>query len=439
MKENEETIEHLTKEDLEKIKEINEESEDLTDEEQKQEEEKENQKKDKDKDKKKQKNKTVKKKETVKEKNKDKKDKDKKKDKRDKKNSTRPINVTNVNQKRTPILLWILIIILVSIGVAAGVFYYVENEKDVDFDNEWEEKYYEFLANGIIKKGKDENGKTIKGSTVYMEKNPQMFMLEIPNMDNPVMITQSTGFKTKYQTNSNKNIDKLLTVHSIDYNGNVDYKILNMEDLVFLYNIEQEEYGWYLYTREGNEDVYKTLEGVLISSNVQYRYKTEEDFEKNFIKVNVSIDKQRLGDNISENRLKNIVKKASEKMKYQDDLVTDKIMEDVEKKLDELNKVEEDEDKEVEVPEQKEEKVEGLTAGDYVLAYGKYVNGSTEITLNKDYSCKYKKDNNEASCKYKLESSSNGYQIVVTVDGEDSPFTYNVKENNKFDSFSFQE
>ena len=33
MKENEETIEHLTIEDLEKIKEINEESEDLTDEE----------------------------------------------------------------------------------------------------------------------------------------------------------------------------------------------------------------------------------------------------------------------------------------------------------------------------------------------------------------------------------------------------------------------
>lgn len=432
MKENEETFEQLTKEDLEEIKRLNEQPEEQIEEEKKQEDKKEDKKKDK----KKVKNKNITKKEVVKEKSKDK--KDKKKDKKDKKHDTRPLNVTNINQKRTPILLWILIIIVVCICTAIAVYYYVENEKEVEFDNEWEEKYYEFLANGIIKKEKDENGKTLKGSIIYKEKNPQMFMLDIPNMDNPIMITQSSGFKTQYQNNSNKNIDKLLTVHNINYKGEVEYKILNVDDLVFLYSIEQEEYGWYLYTKEGSEDIYNSLEGVLLSSDVQYRYKSEDDFKKDFIKINVSIDKQRLGDNISENRLKNIVKKASLKMKYQDDLITDKVLDKVEDELEKINK-EKEEPEELEDPEEKDEKVEGLTVGEYILKYGKYIGDSVELTLNDDYSCKYKKDSTESSCQYKVENNLDEYQLVVTVDGEEAPFTYTVKDNNKFDNFIYQQ
>ena len=418
----------FTKEDREKLqeeleREQQEEKLDKEEAEEKKEEEKEKQK-EKQKKKKKTKHKTKKKKD------KDKKDKDKKNKKG--------------NRNGVPFTYVLLLMFIVGVIVALGVYYYFENERDVEFDNKWQETYYNFLEGGIIKKGKDEFGKEINNySKVYQEKNPKMYMLEVENLSYPIMITESSGYKDEYQKDTD--IEDIYTIHSIGYSNTVNYdNYYNVEDIEFLYNINNDTSGWYLKLEENDEDVYIELEQIVkYSKGNTTEYKISEDeFDNNFIKVNTNISKYKLNNNMSSNRLKNTIVKATNSIKEIDDILTDKTLKDINKKI---NKESEEETEKVEDTKKEEEEKETkqettsnkLKVGEYTLDYGTYSNNSISLTIKSGGICEYKDEEIKETCSYKIEGDSNsGFQLIVTLSNDKK--YYIISSNNKIGNLNYQ-
>ncbi len=431
MRENSSEIK-FTKEDREKLqeeleREQQEEQLDKEEQEEKKEEDKEKQK-----EKQKKKNKTKHK--TKKKKEKETKDKDKK-NKKDKKG----------NRTGVPFTYVLLLLLLVGIIVALGVYYYLENERDVEFDNKWQETYYTFLENGIIKKGKDEFGKDISNtSKVYQEKNPKMYMLEIENLSYPIMITESSGYKDEYQ--KEEEIENIYTIHSIGYSDTVNYdNYYNVEDIEFLYNINNDTSGWYLKLEENDEDVYIEIKEIVNYSKgntTEYRI-AEDEFDNNFIKLNVNISKYKLSNNMSSNRLKNTIVKATNSIREIDDILNEKVLKDINKKI---NKESEEEQKEIEDTKQEEQKEQEkqqetnynkLKVGEYSLDYGTYSNSGITLTIKSGGICEYKDEETKESCSYKIEGDSNsGFQLVVTLSSDKK--YYIINNNNKIGNLVYQ-
>ncbi len=376
-------------------------------------------------------------------KRKDKKTKKTKKRKKSKRKRGRNKKDKDKNNKRhIPISLIILIILLLGGLIGLGVYLYLENEKDVDFSYPWQEVYYNYLKSGLIDKDKDK-----ASSQIYKENNPKMYFLDVKENGAPVMITISNGFKKEYQDSENKKYKNLMTIHNIESGMINTSKHFDVDKIMFLYNIEEDSYGWYLYEKDSDKGyIYTSLNDIVNYSDSnarKYKFENSSEFDQTFIEVKVNISKYSLSTNMSSNKLKNTIVKATNNIKMSDDILTDKVVNDIK------NKTAKEEEQEVKSEEKsqetKEEVVDGIKAGEYMLYYGMYSNSKEKLTLSRNGVCHYNNDekdiDQDGSYVIQTDSNSSQYKIVVTVNKE--TFYFTVNGNNKLSgengSLNYQE
>ena len=157
---------------------------------------------------------------------------------------------------------WIIIIaiIIITILLSGGITGYIvlkkQNEKSDEVEStEWGDKYISY-----IEKILDENPK-INSSLKNAKSEINVNFVEVHEQENPVMIL-------KYDTevtdmNKNKSISKNTEIYYIDDNDNVKFSVypdVNTKiDLEYLYNIEKDEYAWYITSSteyQSNEKTY---------------------------------------------------------------------------------------------------------------------------------------------------------------------------------------
>ncbi len=157
---------------------------------------------------------------------------------------------------------WIIIIaiIIITILLSGGITGYIvlkkQNEKSDEVEStEWGDKYISY-----IEKILDENPK-INSSLKNAKSEINVNFVEVQEQENPVMIL-------KYDTevtdmNKNKSISKNTEIYYIDDNDNVKFSVypdVNTKiDLEYLYNIEKDEYAWYITSSteyQSNEKTY---------------------------------------------------------------------------------------------------------------------------------------------------------------------------------------
>lgn len=240
-------------------------------------------------------------------------------------------------------------------------------KEEVKLSN-WQEKYYIKLKEDIIDKGKDKKGHEITTAEVYKQLNPVTYMLEIDNHDIPVMVVESDGYKTEYQDDNNKELEKVITIYSINPDDQVIYYNLeNAHEVVMLYNIENNSYEWFIHSLSISDhiDTYISVREILdyIYSNQSDEKKPTshkvDEIDNQYIVVNdITIDKEKLV--FSSLNLKKLVKSVSQKFKKNSDFITDEVSSVMEKKTQEIEQKKQEEEKKAqeEVKRKEEEEAE---------------------------------------------------------------------------------
>ena len=228
-------------------------------------------------------------------------------------------------------LVTLLIVILCAVGGYFG-YKYLAGNKSVGTD--WGDIYYAYLQENISNDSfKDvENGK-IKFVQLAKNETPAMIL----TCDSPV--------------------GKLLNIFTIDDSGEVKTKVDSASEggdvsLDFLYNIESNEYNWYVHIEsEDNLETYtevtqEYLEGK--SSDDEKKYDFTDDKKKNEVFVDPEIEDNEtdvdLNYGMNKKELKEKVEQAVTDYKSQDETLTDEVKEKVENSLPKYEKVDSSKD-----------------------------------------------------------------------------------------------
>ena len=215
--------------------------------------------------------------------------------------------------------IYILIIILLIITVILSIL--IKNRLDLNkpLNEEWGNKYYLYLKEikkpkNIKKAGLNENIKKAK-ITFY----------QVKNIDNPVMVIKYSQNKKDYS--------------NVYYIKNNKINVLVYKEpttIEFLYNIEDKKYDYYSYTIDEKSKTIQKLENEITKKEESFVYENEEDFKKEFIKPDIKSKDLDYNINLKDKDLKKLVIKGVNNYKTQNEIVTDKVKNEVEDKLEEI-------------------------------------------------------------------------------------------------------
>ncbi len=337
------------------------------------------------------------------------------------------------NNKKIIIIVVIIIFVLALLGVG-GFFVYnwwqsIPTSKDgieeeAKISEVWGETYFTYLK----KAKKDDNFNAI-GLRDTME-SAKIKFIEVDSVKDPIMEISYTKNKKEY---SNIYYIKDEKVNALTFSEPITIDML--------YNIEDEEYGYYLHNKDEKEDNYLSLEKHLkdvldgkSTSIREYEYTFKEDdvtkvtkedgkevtlskFDETFVEAETEKGKD-FGANLKNSALKDLIQEIIDEFKPKKEIVNEDTKNDVEEKVTEV-KTKKDEIKEIEkVKEQKLKNNEVIYEdnqvlyGDKSLKYGTYINdiNNKEILggdyiINKDKTYTYTGDgyNDKESGKYEIE------------------------------------
>lgn len=312
--------------------------------------------------------------------------------------------------KKKTMLLGIAIILATILFTMTGCSKKQETQEEKGINTEWGELYYQYII-------QNSNNTAVRPEEI---ENGTLQFIQLKDNDNPIMITSYNDV--------NRNKAPILQVNYIGTDNMVnnyskvrtDIQDNNIYDIELLYNIEKQEYRWYIHESYNGfhqyTDIIRSIE--ISEKTAEHRYdseyyKSEEykefvaeqkyiydfserlatgetaisSFSKYFIKVEDAIKSEqvKLESFKDEEKLKEAINNAILGYKTQNEVL---------EKLD--NK-----------PKESEETSEGLQVGNYILKYGLYESvGSffkdSTIILNKDKTYTYKDNSYSGTGNYKV-------------------------------------
>ena len=251
-----------------------------------------------------------------------------------------------------PIVVVLLLLILAS--TIFGIVMVLKN-KDKSVGSKWGDTYYAYLKEATSEK--DLKLAEEKYGIMNDMKQAQLQFCEVQENEDPTMIMT-------YK----KNDSQYVNVYQITEDDKVSYIAYKQPtEVEYLYNIEKDEYSWYVHTTETNKDSYSSLKNVVNnmkenskksddSKNVNIAeleadytiekekatttQKTEDGkeititkFDEIFVKPEVKPNEQIDFDiDMSEKELKNSIKSAVKNYEKESEKITEEIKEEVKKK-----------------------------------------------------------------------------------------------------------
>lgn len=319
-----------------------------------------------------------------------------------------------MKKKKVIIITSIILVILIITGIVIGICLKNKNEEKNEGENvtgsKWGDTYYAYLKEAL-----EENDKTEaeeKYGIIQGMEDAKLQFCEIEENQDPAMI-----MTYKKDNNSYVNVYQKTDDEKVTY---IAYK--QPTDIEYLYNIEKEEYSWYIHANDENSEAYSLLKNIVNklkensskseeNANVNiaeleadYTIKQNEKeetwetesgekvtlakFDEIFVKPEVEENnKIDFSSEIEEKDLEEEFKKAVEKHQKEIEKITDEIKENIAKKVEEI-KI-----KKEKIEKAKEEAKKGLKIGKYTLKYGKYVGYVDDyrldeiLVLNSDGTC----------------------------------------------------
>ncbi|MBQ3409175.1 MAG: hypothetical protein IJH12_08245 [Clostridia bacterium] len=298
------------------------------------------------------------------------------------------------------VLLIILPIILVIAIVAAIIVAVIvnKNKEEESTGSKWGDTYYAYLKEAVNEDDLTEAEE--KYGVMLGMKNSKIQFCEVEEGQDPTMIMTYEKENSSYV-----NVYQITDKKKVNY---IAYK--QPSEVEYLYNIEKDEYSWYIHGMGTDSDSYSSLKNIsetLKNSSTQsedsknvniaeleadYTIKKDEAtttqetadgesisldkfdeiFVKPDIKQNIQID---FNADIKEKDLKNEIKSAVESYKKDSKRITDEIKESVANKVEEVkNKKEQIASAKIDLENKKkaEEYSKGLKVGNATLKYGVY-------------------------------------------------------------------
>lgn len=298
------------------------------------------------------------------------------------------------------VLLIILPIILVIAIVAAIIVAVIvnKNKEEESTGSKWGDTYYAYLKDAVNEE--DINIAESKYGIILGMKDSKIQFCEVDEGQDPTMI-----MTYKKENNSYVNVYQITDKNKVNY---IAYK--QPTEVEYLYNIEKDEYSWYIHEMGTDSDSYSSLKNISDklkqnaeeSNNSKSDYVSEmvadytikkeeatitqettdgetitlEKFDEIFVRPEIEPNKQiDFNSDIKDKDLKKEIKSAVDSYKKDSKKITDAVKEVVAKKVEEVRAKKESIAKaktDVENKKKAEEYSKGLKVGSATLKYGVY-------------------------------------------------------------------
>ena len=298
------------------------------------------------------------------------------------------------------VLLIILPIILVIAIVAAIIVAVIvnKNKEEESTGSKWGDTYYAYLKDAVNEE--DINIAESKYGIILGMKDSKIQFCEVDEGQDPTMI-----MTYKRENNSYVNVYQITDKNKVNY---IAYK--QPTEVEYLYNIEKDEYSWYIHETGTDSDSYSSLKNISdkLKQNAEesnnsksdyvaemvadYTIKKEEatitqettdgetitldKFDEIFVRPEIEPNKQiDFNSDTKDKDLKKEIKSAVDSYKKDSKKITDAVKEVVAKKVEEVRAKKESIAKaktDVENKKKAEEYSKGLKVGNATLKYGVY-------------------------------------------------------------------
>ena len=347
----------------------------------------------------------------------------------------------NGNKKSKKKIFVILGVVLVVVLIVAllMIFVFGKKEEKIEFKHDWQEKYYDFIKADLMGQEDAPEEKRLKNvESVSKMVQPKMYFLEV-GLDDPAMVIESEAASKENKDQVEECYrDGSLAVYGISENNNVvGTTYCRDNNLVYMYNIEEKEYGWYVediseayYTYYKVEDVVEKDTDVSDDDEAEeiddyeYRFDAQQKdvldkIAEKLIKIeDVTLEGTLIDKDFQEKDLQEAIEKTTTELKDEEKFATEEVKDkvtDTLKQMEEKKKAKEEEMKRAEEEAQKKAVEEaqkkaqsttqnsssgvvnstnGVKVGSHTLTYGRYVSimqeAPVEIVINKDGTCTYK-------------------------------------------------
>ena len=259
------------------------------------------------------------------------------------------------------IVVLIVLIILLAIGGIVGYLLYQHMQEEETTDTDWGDIYYEYLKEARDAEDMDEFGFE-KGA-----KKQKIRFLESDDSDNPNMVVD-------YEKDGEDRVSIFFVIEEkVEY-----YNPEKESEVKLLYNIENEEYDWYLLTEDNNTEELTSIKEIKKGNiDAEYVFDTEDEREEQFVEVETEDEGIELDELEERSDLKKAIKDAVKEFKTVDDILTKDVKEEVEEKVEKI------------IENKKEsintnESSEFIQTGNYTLKYGKYIGYNYVETADPD-------------------------------------------------------
>lgn len=301
--------------------------------------------------------------------------------------------------KKKVLLITIPIILVIAIVAAIIVAVIVnKNKEDESTGSMWGDTYYAYLKDAVNEE--DINIAESKYGIILGMKDSKIQFCEVDEGQDPTMI-----MTYKKENNSYVNVYQITDKNKVNY---IAYK--QPTEVEYLYNIEKDEYSWYIHEMGTDSDSYSSLKNISdkLKQNAEesknsksdyvaemvadYTIKKEEatitqetidgetitldKFDEIFVRPEIEPNKQiDFNSDIKDKDLKKEIKSAVDSYKKDSKKITDSVKEVVAKKVEEVKAKRESIAKaktDVENKKKAEEYSKGLKVGNATLKYGIY-------------------------------------------------------------------
>ena len=260
-----------------------------------------------------------------------------------------------MSKKVKIIIIVVSIIILIAIIAVAGYFISRNMKVNESIGSTWGDTYYAYLKG--VKKSEDKTQYGLNSDT----NNVTVEFIQAIEEKDPVMVMT-------YQ----KDASEYSNIYYINNSGSVEYSQYTVPNSVeYLYNIEDSKYSWYMHTTEEGIEKYQSVENI---TQVLLGEATETDevsfeqddfirdetnmnlseFDKLFIETETSnTGKTNIDFSSDDLNFKDTITNAVNGYKSDEELATDEMKETVTNRIEEINKIEEEQKRQEELEKAK--------------------------------------------------------------------------------------
>ena len=309
-------------------------------------------------------------------------------------------------KKKVLLIIIPIVLVFLIIGIIGAIFVGIWLNKNKTVGTTWGDTYYAYLKEAINEKDLRKAEERF-GMQLGM-KDVKIGFCDIDENENPSMVMTYSKEENKY-----------INVYQINNDNKVTYiAYKNPAEIEYLYNIENENYNWYIHENSSVSDSYMLLKNIadklknnsgkseenedINIAEIQVDYTINKDeseisqetidgntiemtkFDQIFVKPEISLDNQMdFNIDIKENELKKLITNVVSNFKKESEKLTDEIKENVIKKAEESkNKIKEIETAKKQVTQAKEMKV---TQSDLIAKLGNHLKHFSACYLGANY------------------------------------------------------